>query len=354
MRSENNRAKNKDIEFLREYCTNHMEKKLSKNINITKDCKHHFTYDLLSDVSSKYMIDNSANSMKNSMKNSMTNKVIVEPDDYEYSLKFKNTDNKVLNINKEKNTISKNKKMIRDVNNIYYKMPSTSDSIDFIEQIPMIKLFMITYSVCKHINFKIDLTDRKDPRVLFKFFFYDKKTSTYNKVVHVSVNDKVLVGSDSLPILASIKSKNEIKKDMTIFHLLIKTFLFLINIFEIDIEKANINSFIASARGGRIYTLGNPNNYSEVDPEDFYIMMMNLLESNMLVGITPGNTFLYILKSIIKDDEDNDEDNDLDKYVFNFLNPVRGNMISVRVEELMIGMKRACIILDRTVLSEIL
>jgi hypothetical protein len=349
MRSENNRAKNKDIEFLREYCTSHMDKKdekLSKKINITKDCKHHFTYDLLSDISSKYMMNN----LTNNSTNNLTDKIIIEPDDYEYSLKFKNAENKILNIKKEKNKISKNKKMIRDVNNICYKMPSTSESIDFIEQIPMIKLFMITYSVCKHINFKIDLTDRKDPRILFKFFFYDKKTATYNKVVYVSINDKVLVGSDSLPILASIKSKNEIKKDMTIFYLLIKTFLFMINIFGIDIEKSNINSFIASARGGRIYTLGNPNNYNyaELDPEDFYIMMVNLLESNMLVGVTPGNTFLYILKSIIKDD------NDVDKYVFNFLNPIRGNTISVCADELMIGMKRACIILDRTVLSEIL
>ena len=77
----------------------------------------------------------------------------------------------------------------------------------------------------------------------------------------------------------------------------------------------------------------------------YSIMFKNLFESNTLIGITAGNTFLYVVQELEVDDT-----GDL---IFHFLNPVRGNLIKVGIHTLLSGMKRLGLILDADTMRQL-
>jgi hypothetical protein len=399
----------------------------------------------------------------------LTNGIYYEPEYYPYLLVHKNT-NRPLKIRKvyppvinQENTdyrsnfkknLSRSKftrfRKIYDIfgdelAQIRYRM---TEAFDVIEQLPMIKLIMMAHMSFDYIEYRITSVeeDEYDPRVEFRFWFYDPSEDLYSKEVIISVDHGVLFGHDNRPIIAdstdpsyhtigmfeSIVDTHDAKRDndlklvsknnklnkIHLFHLLIKALILVTNLLDIDLQRANLNSYIAAIRGGRLYRL-------EIDPSididkvdlnlkdvksrgdeldiihsiwvadnildtlstiknngiqkkltkrkptlsslsemnrsirsekicqkripvpysPYSIMIKNLFESDSLLGITAGNTFLYIVDSL-------EVDNSGDLQIL-FLNPIRGNTIRVSIRTVLSGMRRMGLILDRDVLRAI-
>ena len=323
----------------------------------------------------------------------------------------------------------------------------------------MIKLFMVAHMSFDYLEYRliIDEEDEFDPRIEFRFWFLDEDTDTYSKEVIVSLDHAVLFDLNNMPIIGDstapqysesmcdmfglkadtdtgdvreldlITKNNKVTKTH-LFHLLIKALILISNMLDIDLQKANINSYIGAIRGGKIYRLEPRENFdpkylelnlhdvmlehkkgytNRKDPElahsmwvadnllevltsiknstdtnlakkllkrkptiaglaeqnrlacleqmcqkripipysPYAIMVKNLFESDVLLGITAGNTFLYILDSLEVDDT-----GDLR---IHFLNPIRGNNISVDLYTILSGLKRMGLILDRSTLHQL-
>jgi hypothetical protein len=351
-----------------------------------------------------------------------------------------------------------------------YNRYRMTESSDVIEQVPMIKLYMATHIGFDYIQYRVT-NDTIGPRIEFKFYLYNSKDDEYNKEIIVSVDHGILTGHDGKTLLVdndlprydtlelfdliedhprsrsdtSSNSDSSLKMRISngkiskpyLFSLLIKALLLLVNIAQIDLQRANINSLVATIRGGCLYRLEispeveidkldlnlndvskrtdretnyidfhqlrktgkttNPdvlhnmwiaenildalsmfktnedafktkitkrkptlsglnaqNKYSRyhhnqkrvpVPYSAYSIMFKNLFESDTLIGVTAGNTFLYVVQELEVDDT-----GDL---IFHFLNPIRGNLIKVDIYTLLSGMKRLGLILDAETVQQL-
>lgn len=339
-----------------------------------------------------------------------------------------------------------------------YKM--TMESVDCIEQVAMIKLYMILLLTIDYVRYRVvyhksDDTGLMESRVEFKFYFYDRESDAYDKQVVVSVDSGILVGSDKLPII--VKTTNDTELDLSnltdremLIHLYLKALLLVINTVEIDLERANVNSFVGAVRGGKLYRVSiddidpdsldlslldvmrrkerdnmynvynvynaynaynayQNNRYVSLDELDqehnmrdldmnahqnlwvtdnilealamfspehrakrrsnelimdnrlckranrkrvltpfsnYSAMIKNMYESDCLIGVMGGNTFLYMICDIAVPPTTGD-------LIVSFVNPLRGNAIEVDMHTLLTGMQRIGLVLDKNLLPKI-
>lgn len=386
--------------------------------------------------------------------------VLYEPEYYPYRILHKNTD-VPLKIEKiyppvhyddkkeycsefkkvSKTRLFRHRKIIdsleEELSYVRYKQTESSDSI---EQLPMIKLFMIAFMAFDHVEYRVtaDEEDEFDPRVEFRFWFYDEIERSYSKEVMVSVDHGILCDRHRVPLIITtdhptsdlINEDTPIKLDVLerfeiqsnhfdrvhILHLLVKALLFISNILKINLQRANINSYIATIRGGRIYRLEPKDKTIDVlnlqlslddvkdrDPETIHSMWIadNILDvltgiqnpfkqklarrTPTLAGLAEQNRVLRIdqynqkriaipfspygimIKNLYESDTllgitaantflyivDSLEVNDKAALNINFLNPIRGNAIPVDLFTILSCFKRIGLILDRTILHQI-
>ena len=341
----------------------------------------------------------------------LTDNVFTEPKNYPYTLTHKNSNRpltiKKMNVSLDKRyqetfeRLSKSdfirfRKTIdgfgEELTQIRYKF---TESADVIEQLPMIKLWMIAHMSIDYLEYRI-----RGDRIEFRFWFLDQKIESYSKEVIVSIDHSILADKLNNPLI--IKADNELNTNTTmIFQLLIKALLLITNVLDIDLHKANINSYIAAIRGGKLYrlepnsqfnldNLDNLDNLNNLDNRDnpgvlikvtennkkpttlskkitnlaeqnrkmnksikkisvprslASVMIKNLFESDVLLGITSGNTFLYTIDSL--------EVLDKGELQVKYMNPMRGNTITVDSYTILSNLKRIGVILDRHVLEQI-
>ena len=332
----------------------------------------------------------------------LTDNVFTEPKNYPYTLTHKNS-NRPLTIKKMNVSLDKRyqetferlpksdfirfRKTIdgfgEELTQIRYKF---TESADVIEQLPMIKLWMIAHMSIDYLEYRM-----KGDRIEFMFWFLDQKIESYSKEVIVSIDHSILADKLNNPLI--IKADNDLNADtITIFQLLIKALLLITNVLDIDLHKANINSYIAAIRGGKLYRLEpnsqfNLNNLDNIDNPGVLIkvtennkkpttlskkitnlaeqnrkmnklikkistprslssvIIKNLFESDVLLGITSGNTFLYTIDSL--------EVLDKGELHVRYMNPMRGNTIAVDSYTILSNLKRIGVILDKQVLEQI-
>ena len=310
-----------------------------------------------------------------------------------------------------------------------YKM--TNESSDCIEQVPMIKLYMILLLTIDYVRYRVvyrksEDTNDMEARVEFKFWFYDRETDKYDKKVIISVDNSILVGRDGLPIIVRTQTKEpqELTERDMLIHLYMKALILLVKTIEIDLERANVNSFVGAARGGRLYkvsldssvdidtvdlslrdvakrkakenqhrTRNNSleNGFADIDnaiiwtdnifealamfnPEykykrtrddyanklsqranrkkastpysNYSRMIKNMYDSDCLIGVMGGNTFLYMVHDIRVPISTSD-------LIISFVNPLRGNPIDVNIQSVLSGIQRMGLVLDSQLLSQI-
>ena len=338
---------NKDIEFIKDFCTrgstssNNKDMHTNDIINVTRDTKHHLRCDLLDAISGGSVKSTRSNRSVKPRRSNNNKPIRLKESDHVYTLYHKNTQLPLI-MRKVYDTSELERSDISKLD-MWYKASPASVSSDIIEQVPMIKIYMIVCSIYNTIKFK-PVTDAET--VEFEFYFFNKNTDSYDTPVFVSVDRSVLIGIDNKPIIVEVADRH--RPDL-LFNLLIKTILFLINKFSIDIEHANINSFIAAARGGRIYTI-KLNTHNIESNTQIHTMLTNLLEAGMLDGIMAGNTFLYAVQSI---------GTHKDKIVIEFINPLRKSTIRIDLLDLLNAeynynrIQRISVCLTRSVLSEV-
>lgn len=342
---------NKDIEFIKDFCiegsTSISASTTTHNIiSVTRDTKHHLRCDLLDAISGAVKSDKSVRT-KRSGKPNKPKPIRLEESDHMYTLYHKNTQRPLIMRKVCTSDRSELELERSDISDVRYKASPASISSDIIEQVPMIKIYMIVYSIYNKIKFK-PVTDAANA-IEFEFYFFNKNTDSYDTPVFVSVDRGVLVGIDDKPIIAEVAEVADQHRPDLLFNLLIKTIIFLINKFDINIEQANINSFIAAARGGRIYTI-KLNIHNIESNAQIHTMLINLLEAGMLDGIMAGNTFLYGIQSI---------GTRKDKILIEFINPLRKSTIRIDLLDLLNAeynynrIQRISVCLSRSVLSEV-
>lgn len=346
---------NKDIEFIKDFCTggstsastSSHNKDMHTNdiISVTRDTKHHLRCDLLDAILGGSVKSTRSNRSVKPRRSNNNKPIRLKESDHVYTLYHKNTQRPLIMRKVCTPDISELELERSDISKLgmRYKASPASVSSDIIEQVPMIKIYMIVCSIYNTIKFK-PVTDAET--VEFEFYFFNKNTDSYDTPVFVSVDRSVLVGIDDKPIIVEVEDRH--RPDL-LFNLLIKTIVFLINKFGIDIEHANINSFIAAARGGRIYTI-KLNIHNIESNSQIHTMLINLLEAGMLDGIMAGNTFLYSVRSIVTHQN---------RIVLEFINPLRNSTIEIDLLDLLNAeynynrIQRISVCLSRSVLSEV-
>lgn len=209
---------------------------------------------------------------------------------------------------------------------IKYKF--TKGVYGFNHQIPMIKLFMAVHMSRKHVKY----CRLNDGAIKFTFKMFDAESESYSEVVELCVDNRILVDSQGLPVV--------IESNSMLDHLLLKAFIKLSNIMKINIKDINVNSLVAMCRGGYLYKINLSKNV-DVSSLDFTIddlldntnqdmiqkinqcswvsdniiraisgedtvpyncyaeMIHNLHKQGTLLGITIGNSFMYIIDRLV-------------------------------------------------------
>lgn len=283
------------------------------DINVKSDDKNTFKYELWEKNIDTY----------NKNINVSTPNIDWE-DNFEYCLAF--TDGSKMDIVlKAMTNMFDNKTILIMTKYIKYKF--AKDVHGFNQQIPMIKLFMSVYMSRKYIKY----CRLNNGAIQFTFYLYNKKTECYDKQINLIVDTKIIVDKANKPIV--------IESESMLDHLILKAFIKLSNIMKINIKNINVNSLVGACRGGYLYKVNIDQNVNinsldhtiddllnnankdmvqkinqcswvsdniiraisgeDTEPYNCYAdMIFNMHKKNMLLGITIGNSFMYIINNM--------------------------------------------------------
>ena len=255
-------------------------------------------------------------------------------DDSKFKYILRTIDNRYINYSLE----NFNPNKIKD-SKLYYKLYNNN----IIEQIPFIKLFIITYFVRNRIVYH-----KKYNNYTFTFNLYNDITRLYDKQVYITVNNKILTHKNQILFINSNK---------LIHYLIFKAILKLSNILDINIKNINVNSLICSSISSNnkllklsffdknkdkinnsYYNIDDMHlssknrilinkykwsiKYIKVKPYNKYAdMIYFLFKNNYILGITIGNTLFYIIENMTISENG--------ELILHYYNIIRGNTINL-------------------------
>lgn len=237
-----------------------------------------------------------------------------------------------------------------DGDDLKYKLINSNN----IEQIPMIKLFMVIYLVRSYIEY-----ERRDDKYIFKFYLNDKDNK--KKKIKISVNNKIMTNNNRALF---IWSSNEI--DYILFKALVK----ICNLFELNIRDVDISQLVGICSKSNIgcmklKNLNTRKEYFYIDSElnskknlninelkmkilqdkwlsnNMFEIIMNktvdpineyskyiyeMFRLDMIVGITMGSNFLFIIDDMFV--------SELGELEMNMLNIFTGKFIKFKIGSL--------------------
>lgn len=222
------------------------------------------------------------------------------------------------------------KSILTMTSDIKYRFSNKVYEID--RQISMIKLFIAVYIARKIVKYNII----NENSIEFTFYLYNHETNLYDKRIPMILDTQILVDNSGLPIIIQSKSLLD--------HLLLKGFIKLSNIMNINIKDINVNSLICASVGGALYKLSVPQHIAsnlesieftvenvllnrcetqeeteiqstwisdnilkviigdEVTPYNEYAKLVHdLYKNNMLLGMSLSNSFMYIVSNMWTD-----------------------------------------------------
>jgi hypothetical protein len=216
------------------------------------------------------------------------------------------------------------------------------------EHIPMIKLFIVLYSIRSNIEY-----ERRDDKYIFNFYLING--SNKRKKIKISVNNKILTKNNN-PLF--LESNDEI--DFVLFKVLIKICnIYNVNIRDIDISKLieissnnSIEEIKIKNNNGFFYIDSSLNNNTNLSIKQlrrkiiqdkwlsdnlFEIIMnktidpinstakslYNLFRLDMIIGISFRSNYLFIIDDMFV--------SELGELELNMLNIFKGNFIKVKL-----------------------
>lgn len=233
-----------------------------------------------------------------------------------------------------------------------YNYPNKTYNIS--KQIPLIKLFVGVLLSNKYVRFKV----LRDDRLRFHFNLYNPSTLNYDEPIHIDVDKRLILDKNGNPVI--------LNSSCLLDHLLLKAFIKLSTLMNIDIKNININSLVGICRGGKLYSLkidkmikddfidvesnqntdveSNQNtdvfkstaNWSNISYNNYGAFIYNLFKQNMLIGLTIMDSFFYCVSSI-----NIDENNGFKIYFYNIFT---GSTVPLNFETIMIGLTKISVL----------
>jgi hypothetical protein len=298
----------------------------------------------------------------NKEKNSLIN-------DFDYHLKYTDGEDMTINLTDPDTYVSKELTMIGDNTGTKIVYHFSNKVYDLNKQIPMLKLFMAVYLTRNHAKYTIN--DNKT--ITFNFTLYNDDTLKYSSKIDVTIDNRILTGDDGQPIV--------VKSESFIDHMLLKAFVKLSNVMGVVISDINVNSLVGVVRGGGLFKLSlDPEVMVDVSSMKFNVedvlnetcdtveqkeerstwisenvlktimgmevipynnyakCLYELFKNDMLIGITIGNSFFYIITDMIG--------TQYGSMIIKFYNIFTGGTIDLDFATVIYGMSRLGVVVN--------